>query len=84
MRETLPVIGQSQGFVHGGFSPHGFGEHPRSRNAHAVELFDYDGDIAVTVAHMHGLRDLAGKEDTPARHAQVEGPGRTHQAHETG
>ena len=27
--------------------------------------FDYAGGLAVTIAHMHGLRDLAGKQDTP-------------------
>ena len=72
VRDGLPVIGQAQGFVHGGFSADGWGDHPRARNAHAVRLFDYRRGRAVTIAHMHGLRDFAGKGDTPARAAQAE------------
>lgn len=71
VRRTYPVIGQAQDFMHGEFSPDGWGQHPRSRNAHVVRLFDYGISHAVTIAHMHGLRDLAGKEDTPARLAQA-------------
>ncbi len=71
VRKTFPVIGQAQGFVHGEFASTGWGEHPRSRNAHAVRLFDHGTARAITVAHMHGLRELSGKEDTPARLAQA-------------
>lgn len=67
----FPVIAQAQGFVHKTFSPHGYGEHPRSRNAHAVRLYDFERDRPITVAHMHGLRDLRGKMDTPERLEQV-------------
>jgi endonuclease/exonuclease/phosphatase family metal-dependent hydrolase len=72
VRRRHPVIGQAQGFVHGDFAPDGFGEHPRPRNAHAVRVFDDRAGFAVTVAHLHGLRDPAGKHDTPARRAQAE------------
>lgn len=71
VRATIPIIGQRQGFVHGAFSPHGYGEHPRSRSAHAVRLYDPETERPVTIAHMHGLRDPAGKHDTPARAAQA-------------
>jgi hypothetical protein len=71
VRRTFPVIGQAQDFVHGEFAPTGWGDHPRSRNAHVVRLFDYDAPRAITIAHMHGLRDPNGKEDTPARLAQA-------------
>jgi endonuclease/exonuclease/phosphatase family metal-dependent hydrolase len=71
VHEKFPVIAQAQNFVHKGFSPHGYGEHPRSRTAHAVRLYDYERDWPVTIAHMHGLRDLAGKMDTPARLEQA-------------
>lgn len=71
VRATIPVIAQRQGFVHGAFSPDGYGEHPRSRTAHAVRLYDLDAGRPVTIAHMHGLRDPAGKQDTPARAAQA-------------
>jgi endonuclease/exonuclease/phosphatase family metal-dependent hydrolase len=72
VRSTIPIIGQAQGFVHGTFSADGYGEHPRSRSAHAVRLFDFEARHAVTIAHMHGLRDLDGKHDTPARLLQAQ------------
>lgn len=68
---ALPVVAQAQGFVHKGFSADGFGDHPRSRTAHAVRVHDLKQSRAVSIAQMHGLRDLAGKHDTPARAAQV-------------
>ena len=71
VRADLPVIAQVQGFVHKGYGTHGFGAHPRSRSAHAVRVFDHAADRAVTVAHMHGLRDLRGKMDTPERASQA-------------
>lgn len=71
VRRGVPVIGQTQRFVHGDFPPHGFGGRPRPRNAHAVRLFDEAARRTVTVAHMHGLRDPAGKGDTPARVRQA-------------
>jgi endonuclease/exonuclease/phosphatase family metal-dependent hydrolase len=71
VRKSLSVVGQMLGFVHGDFSPTGWGEHPRSRNAHAVRVFRYDTGSAVTIVQMHGLRDLAGKGDTDARRAQA-------------
>lgn len=71
VRRGLPVIGQAQDFIHGGFACDGWGEHPRSRNAHAVRLFDSASGSTIVVAHLHGLRDLAGKGDTPARLAQA-------------
>ncbi len=71
VRRTYPVIGQAAGFVHGEFSTDGWGEHPRSRNAHCIRLFDYNRGYPITIAHMHGLRDVIGKGDTPARHHQA-------------
>jgi len=71
VRKSYPVIGQASGFVHGEFSADGWGPHPRSRNAHCIRLFDYEKGFAVTIAHMHGLRDPAGKGDTPARTEQA-------------
>lgn len=68
---SLPVIAQAQGFVHKCFSPHGFGDHPRPRSAHAVRVYDYVRDRSVSIAHMHGLRDLRGKMDTPERADQA-------------
>lgn len=67
VRSGFPVIGQAQDFVHKDFSAQGYGAHPRSRSAHAVRIFDFDRGLPVTIAHMHGLRDLRGKIDTPER-----------------
>ncbi|MCR6499494.1 endonuclease/exonuclease/phosphatase family protein [Shinella sp. CPCC 101442] len=72
IRQDIAVIGQALDFVHGSFSPHGFGTHPRARNAHAFRLYDYEADRAVCVVQFHGLRELDGKGDTPNRTAQAE------------
>lgn len=71
IHKRLVVIAQAQGFVHGTYGVDGYGAHPRSRSAHAFRVWDYEAGRAVTMAHMHGLRDLAGKHDTPARAAQA-------------
>jgi len=71
VRKSFPVIGQVQGFVHKSYSPFDYGEHPRSRSAHAVRVFDYNENRTVVIAHMHGLRDLNGKMDTPERAVQA-------------
>lgn len=68
----FPIIGQAQGFVHKEFSPVGYGDHPRSRSAHGVRVFDYRANRALSVTHMHGLRDLNGKMDTPERAEQAQ------------
>lgn len=72
IRKSFPVIGQRLDYVHGAFTPHDFGAHPRSRNAHGFRVFDYIGNRPVSVVQMHGLRDPAGKHDTEARHAQAQ------------
>ncbi|GAA4124348.1 endonuclease/exonuclease/phosphatase family protein [Aminobacter aganoensis] len=71
VRRSLPIVGQVQGFIHGAFSANGFGDHPRSRNAHAVRLHDHATGRTTVVVHLHGLRELNGKGDTPARDAQT-------------
>lgn len=71
VHRSLPIIGQVQGFVHKSWSPDGYGDHPRSRTAHAVRVHDFDRNRQISVTHMHGLRDPAGKHDTPARAAQA-------------
>ncbi len=72
VHKSLPIVSQAQGFVHKTFSPRGFGDHPRSRNAHVVRLYDFERDRYLCIAHMHGLRDLNGKSDTPERRRQAE------------
>lgn len=71
VHRSLPIIGQVQGFVHKDFSPAGYGDHPRSRSAHGVRVYDGHAGRSVSVTHMHGLRDLDGKMDTPERAAQA-------------
>lgn len=71
VRRSLAVVSQAADFVHGLFSAEGFGSHPRPRNAHCVRLYDAAGGRSLTVCHMHGLRDLAGKSDTQQRDAQA-------------
>lgn len=72
VHRSLPIVGQVQAFVHKEFSPVGYGDHPRSRSAHGVRVYDYSANRPVSVTHMHGLRDLNGKMDTPERTAQAE------------
>lgn len=72
VRKPLTVIGQAQDFVHGSFSPDGWGAHPRARNAHCLRLFNHADGFSIIIAQMHGLRDVAGKGDTPARDAQTQ------------
>lgn len=71
VHRSYPIIGQAQGFVHKTYSPHGYGDHPRSRSAHAVRLYDDTRQRTVSITHMHGLRDMNGKMDTPDRAAQT-------------
>ncbi|MGB1026314.1 MAG: endonuclease/exonuclease/phosphatase family protein, partial [Rhodospirillaceae bacterium] len=40
--------------------------------AHGVRVYDYQAKRPLTVTHMHGLRDLRGKMDTPERAVQAE------------
>lgn len=72
IRQDIAVIGQALDFIHQDFSPHGFGAHPRSRNAHAFRLYDYLADRPLCVMQFHGLRTENGKDDTPSRDAQAE------------
>jgi endonuclease/exonuclease/phosphatase family metal-dependent hydrolase len=71
IRDTIPIIAQHHGFVHGTFSADGYGAHPRSRTAHAMRVFDLEHEVPLVIAHMHGLRELAGKQDTPERSEQA-------------
>jgi endonuclease/exonuclease/phosphatase family metal-dependent hydrolase len=72
VRRSFTVIGHAMDFVHGDFSEDGYGAHPRARNAHAIRLFDYEAGSAVTITQLHGLRDMNGKGDTPARQGQAD------------
>lgn len=71
VRKSMAVVAPAQGFVHGTFSADGYGDHPRSRTGHALRVFDFTTGQPAVIAHMHGLRDLSGKHDIPARLAQA-------------
>ena len=71
VRRELVVIGEARGFVHGDYAASGWGAHPRARNAHVLRLHDHAAGRSFAFAHVHGLRDPAGKGDTPARHIQA-------------
>jgi len=72
VRWSHAVIGQSQDFIHGAFLHDQWGPHPRARNAHGVRIFDYAAGAPITIVQLHGLRDPAGKHDTPTRVAQAD------------
>lgn len=72
VRRGVSVIGHAADFIHGTFLADDWGPHPRARNAHCLRLFDHAGGFPVTVVQLHGLRDPAGKHDTPARDSQTE------------
>jgi endonuclease/exonuclease/phosphatase family metal-dependent hydrolase len=71
--DEIPLIGVASTFVHGEFVHHQTwptGDRPRT--ALATRLADPASGRTVTVVQLHGLRDPAGKQDTPARRAQAE------------
>ncbi|PRX22486.1 endonuclease/exonuclease/phosphatase family protein [Actinoplanes italicus] len=70
--ERLPVCGVESAFVHGGFTDHDeWAIADRPRVALAVHTVDRAGGRSVWVVQVHGLRDPAGKGDTPARRRQA-------------
>lgn len=69
----LAVLDSRSCFVHGAFVEHEeWAIADRPRCAHAVQVREPAAGGAVTVVGLHGLRDPAGKHDTPARRAQAE------------
>ena len=72
VHQMLPIIGQAQDFVHKEYSPNGYGDHPRSRSAHALRVYDHQAGRAISIAQTHGLRDPRGKSDTIERRRQAQ------------
>ena len=69
--ERLTVIAEAARFVHGEFATYeAWPAEGRPRVAHAIRVLD-PGGRPVTLAHLHGLRDAAGKADSPERSAQA-------------
>ena len=73
VRERFSIVGHHTDFVHGEFVDHeDWAIEDRPRIAQAVRLLDRQAERFVTVTHLHGLRDPAGKHDTSARRWQAE------------
>lgn len=71
--DHLMIIKARASTVHGTFTEHD--EWPpdnRPRAALALQLVEPGAGRAVTLVHLHGLRDRRGKVDTPDRRAQAE------------
>jgi endonuclease/exonuclease/phosphatase family metal-dependent hydrolase len=67
----LDIQLRQDGFVHGAFRADGWGMDPVPRGFQAVRITKVGRASPVTVAHFHGLRDIGGKGDTPARADQA-------------
>ena len=70
LRRDLALVELYQGFVHGRFRGDGWGAEPVPRAIQVARVST--GPATFQVAHLHGLRDPAGKHDTAARAAQAE------------
>lgn len=71
--ERFPVVGQRAEFVYGDFVDHDdWAIADRPRLASAARILDREDERTITVVHLHGLRDPAGKHDTPDRLAQAD------------
>ena len=70
--EHMPVIGQHTSFVYGDFVDQTrWAIADRPRLAQSARVLDRATGRAVTIIHLHGIRDPAGKADTPARLTQA-------------
>lgn len=73
VRGHIPVLSDASTFIHGSFTEHeDWAATDRPRAAHVMRVTAPGGGAGFTVAHLHGLRDSAGKGDTPARREQAE------------
>lgn len=68
----LAVTESRHQFVFGSYRADGWGAPPVPRNMQMMRLFDPASGRYLVVAHLHGLRDPAGKGDTPDRMAQAD------------
>lgn len=69
---TTLVVGVRAAYVHGSYADHGDAwPHSGRPRAAQVARVEHNGRF-FTLGHLHGLRDEAGKGDSPARRAQAE------------
>ena len=72
VHDRLPIVHTETAFVHGAYQAHDEWPHSgRPRQAQGVRIVDTHSGRVIAVTHLHGLRDAAGKGDTPARVAQA-------------
>jgi endonuclease/exonuclease/phosphatase family metal-dependent hydrolase len=72
VREDVPILGEDRAFVHGAFVDHDdWPVAERPRIAQAARLRDRQSGRTLAITHLHGLRDPAGKDDTPERRRQA-------------
>ncbi|MEM8982650.1 MAG: endonuclease/exonuclease/phosphatase family protein [Pseudomonadota bacterium] len=68
-----PVVHVESVFVHGEYQRHTVWPHSgRPRAAFGVRLIDAERNRTIAITHLHGLRDSAGKGDSPERLAQAQ------------
>lgn len=72
VRRDLAITHATQDFIHGTFRRDGWGPEPVPRTMQAMRIENSTTGTALCVGHLHGLRDPAGKGDTPVRAAQAE------------
>ena len=72
VHRDFAIAGQAHDFVHGAYVADGWGTPPVPRNMHALRLIEPQTGKPFIAAHLHGLRDPAGKHDTPDRVRQTE------------
>ncbi len=58
-------------FIHGVFRPDGWGPEPVPRTMQIMRLHKSGGQTGLVLAQLHGIREQAGKIDTPAREEQA-------------
>lgn len=72
VRDEFPVVGLDARFVHSQFIDYtDWDVEDRPRAALTVTVRDRLGEQTISVVQLHGLRDPAGKQDTPARAEQA-------------
>ncbi len=76
-RSELARVATRTAYVHGAYADHGsdaaasWPHSGRPRAAQAARFVDHRTGRSVTLVHLHGLRDDAGKADSPARRGQA-------------